>query len=156
MKIVINDREIKNFEFTLLLYGATEKDYWDFADEDTSVELIDGVLIMKSPASFMHEDIFGFLHSLLRGFTSLHNLGKVLGSRFPLHFSDCRKFEPDIMFFKKENLHKITERQAIAPADLIIEILSTETREFDLNQKRRTYREAKTPECWFVDCEKRL
>jgi len=39
-------------------FGVSEEEYEEFKDEDTKAELFDGTLIIHSPASIRHEDIF--------------------------------------------------------------------------------------------------
>jgi len=83
-------------EYIFRRYGATVADYEHAANEDTRLELIDGILIMHSPANIRHEDLFAFLLSLLRGYASAKNLGRVFGSRTPIFLDDERRFEPDL------------------------------------------------------------
>jgi Uma2 family endonuclease len=83
-------------EYMLKRYGATVADYERAAGEDTRLELLDGVLIMHSPASVRHEDLFWFLGRLLHDFVAARRLGKVLGSRTPMLLEDERRFEPDL------------------------------------------------------------
>ena len=70
-------------------FGVSEEEYEEFTDEDTKAELFDGTLIIHSPASIRHEDIFGFLYFLMRGYAEHKRLGKVLGSRATMHLGPC-------------------------------------------------------------------
>jgi Uma2 family endonuclease len=45
--------------------------------------------------------------------------------------------------------------QVVGPMDLVIEVLSTSTRDYDLREKRTAYRDGKVPEIWLVDPELR-
>lgn len=138
-------------EFLFKRYGATVEEYLRAADEDSRIELLDGVMLMHSPANVQHEDAFAFLLSLLRGFVLPKRLGRVLGSRTPMVFDDDRRFEPDLLFIQTESLHRLGEVELRGPADLVIEILSPATREYDLGEKRRAYAEGGVPEYWMID-----
>jgi len=138
-------------EYLFRRYGATVDDYDRAANEDTRLELIDGILIMHSPANVRHEDIFAFLLTLLRSYVFTKNLGRVFGSRTPMFLDDDRRFEPDLIFIKTENLDRLGEVAFTGPADLVVEILSPATREYDLGDKRNAYAEAKVPEYWMID-----
>lgn len=136
-------------------FGVSEEEYDRLTDEDTKADLFDGTLIIHSPASTRHEDIFGFLFSLMRIYAEHKQLGKVLGSRETMHLAYCRMFEPDILFVRKERLEILKEKQLEGAADMVVEILSTWTRDYDLREKRRVYHEAEIDEIWFVDAEER-
>jgi Uma2 family endonuclease len=138
-------------EFLFKRYGATLEDYNRAADEDTRLELLDGVLIMHSPANVRHERQFGFLLALLDGFAIRTGSGIVLGSRTPMVLDDERHFEPDLLFVKTGHLHRLGEVALTGPADLVIEILSPATRDYDLGEKREAYAAGGVPEYWMID-----
>ncbi len=134
-------------------YGVTEEEYDRLTDEDTKADLFDGVLIIHSPASTRHEDLFGFLFPLMRIYAEEKQLGKVLGSRATMHLEYCRMFEPDILFVRKERVEMLKEKQLEGAADMVVEILSSWTRDYDLREKRQVYQEAGIDEIWFIDGE---
>ena len=136
-------------------YGVSEEEFDRFTDEDIKADLLDGVLIIHSPASIRHEDLFGFLYFLIRGYAEHRELGKVFGSRATMHLAYCRKFEPDILFIRSEKLDMLRQNQLEGPADMVVEILSEGTKEYDLKEKRPIYQEAGIEEIWFVDDEER-
>ncbi len=68
-------------------------------------------------------------------------LGQVLGSRATMHLARCRKFKPDILFVKSEQMGRVKENQVEGPADMVVEIVSESTRDRDLQEKRRAYQE---------------
>jgi Uma2 family endonuclease len=138
-------------EYLFQRYGATVEDYERAADEDTRLELCEGMMIMHSPANVRHENIFWFLGALLRGFAARHRLGLVLGSRTPMYLDDERRFEPDLIFISNDRLDKLGETVLSGPADLVVEILSPATREYDLGKKRDAYAEGGVPEYWIID-----
>jgi len=138
-------------EFLLKRYGATPRDYERAADEDSRIELLDGTLIMHSPASVRHERLFRFLLSILDGYARARTLGEVFGARTPMFLDDDRRFEPDLMLLATGSLSRLGEVELTGPADLVIEILSPATRDYDLGEKRAAYAEGGVPEYWVVD-----
>ena len=138
-------------EYLFRRYGASAADYERAANEDTRLELIDGVLIMHSPASVGHERLFSFLYRLLTGNVNATGAGEVFGSRTPVVFDDDRRVEPDLLFIKREHLDRLGEVALAGPADVVVEILSPATRDYDLGEKRDVYAEAGVPEYWIVD-----
>ncbi len=147
--------EILSGEFLIRRPGATLADYERLADEDTRLELIDGALIMHSPANIRHESLFKFLLFLLDGYGTRSGAGQAYGSRTPLMLDlgldEARRVEPDIIFIRTENLHRLGDTALEGPADLVIEILSPATREYDLGEKRGVYADAGVPEYWMID-----
>lgn len=143
--------EMLSGEYLFRRYGATVQDYLRAADEDTRLELIDGVMVMHSPANVGHEDVFAFLLWLIRGYVVPRKLGRVFGSRTPMVLEEERRFEPDLLFIRNENLARLGDVELQGPADLVIEILSPATRDYDLGEKRRAYVEGRVPELCFID-----
>ncbi|MBK9126547.1 MAG: Uma2 family endonuclease [Phycisphaerales bacterium] len=148
--------EMTRGEYLFKRYGATVADYERAADEDTWLDLCDGVLVLHSPASVRHERIFRFLLALLDGFVRRRQWGEVFGARTPMFLGDERRFEPDLIFVKTAHAGRIGEVAIEGPADLVIEILSPATRDYDLGEKRRAYAEGGVPEYWMIDASQRL
>ncbi|MBI3360581.1 MAG: Uma2 family endonuclease [Chloroflexi bacterium] len=129
----------------------THDEFMEFAPEDRKAELIEGVLIVASPAFEPHEDLFGFLFAVLRSFTSQLKLGRVLGSRYAVYISETETYEPDILFVAADRAHLITEKKLTGAPDLVIEILSAGTARFDRGVKRENYDRAGVRELWLID-----
>ena len=153
-ELIYRNKEIEP-PFFIRKFGVSEEEYDMLTDEDTKADLFDGTLIIHSPASTRHEDIFGFLFPLMRIYAEHKQLGKVLGSRATMHLAYCRMFEPDILFVRKERLEMLKEKQLEGAADMVVEILSPWTRDYDLQEKRWVYQDAGIDEIWFVDDEER-
>jgi Uma2 family endonuclease len=135
-------------------YEATEQDYESLSHEDLKCEFIDGVLIVHSPATFSHEDRVAFLITLLRNFVSSRSLGWVCGSNTVIQLGH-RRFCPDVCFLASDHADRVREERIIGPADLVAEMLSKSTRDYDLAEKRAAYHEGRVPEVWLIDPELR-
>ncbi len=136
-------------------FGVSEEEYERLTDEDTKADLFDGTLIIHSPASTRHETLFGFLFSLMNMYVEHKRLGKVLGSRETIHLAYCRIFEPDILFVRKEKLELLKDKELEGAPDMVVEILSPWTRDYELREKRQVYHDAGIDEIWFIDDEGR-
>jgi Uma2 family endonuclease len=137
--------------YTIRVHGVTEEMFDELVDDDTKAELIDGVMIVHSPATIEHDDVTGFVRALMDLFTEEKGLGKVLGPDSLVHLATCRRFGPDGYFVRKGRVPKRRDKQFEGAPDLVLETLSPSNRDIDLDDKRPAYREAGVQEIWFVD-----
>ncbi|MHA1168247.1 MAG: Uma2 family endonuclease, partial [Candidatus Hodarchaeales archaeon] len=140
-------------EYVLLKPGVTEEEFWEISNEDSNFELLDGVLVIHSPASKEHEDIFSYLNALIRFYLEANALGQVYGSRLVMRLSKKWNPEPDLFIITPENYSNMKKSFFDGPADIVIEILSMATREIDLSKKLPKYLEAGVKEVWIIDPE---
>lgn len=129
----------------------THADFMRLAPEDQKAELIDGALIVTPPPLFAHERLQGFLFAVIKLFADHFGLGQVLGSRTAVRVSLSQTYEPDILFVSRERQHIITETEVLEAPDLVIEILSRSTAEYDRGVKRENYEKAGVRELWLID-----
>lgn len=137
--------------YTIRLYGITDEMFDEMVDEDTKAELIDGVMIVHSPASLRHDDVAGFLRGLMRFYAADKGLGLVLGPDGLARIKKSRRVGADIFFLTKDRVPKPLPKEYKGVPDLFIEVLSPSNRHYDLEEKRSYYREAGVKEMWFVD-----
>jgi Uma2 family endonuclease len=134
---------------------VTEEMFDELVDEDTKAELFDGVMIVHSPAVLEHDDIGGFIRALMRFCAARKRLGSVLGPDGIVHLASCRKFCPDFFFVRKERMPRPKPKQFEGAPDVVGEVLSPSTWDYDLEDKLSAYQEAGVGEMWFVDAENR-
>ena len=109
---------------------------------------------MLSPASERHQAIRGFLEAILTIYVEQKGLGRVLGAPFQMKTGlDLPGREPDILFVATEHLDRLKETYLDGPADLVIEIVSPESRLRDRGEKFAEYELGGVPEYWIVDPE---
>lgn len=137
--------------YMIRLYGVTDAMFDEMVDEDTKAELIDGVMIVHSPASLRHDDVAGFLRGLMRFYAADKGLGLVLGPDGLARIKKSRRVGADIFFLTKERVPKPLPKEYKGVPDLFVEVLSPSNRNYDLEEKRSYYREAGVREMWFVD-----
>ena len=141
--------------YTIRLYGVDEALFDELVDEDTKAELIDGVMIVHSPASMEHDEISGFLRALMSFYADDKGLGKVLGPDSLVRLGAGRRCAPDVFFVHQRRVPSPLPREFDGAPDLLIEVLSPSNRDDDMHDKRPLYQDAGVGEIWFVDLEQR-
>jgi Uma2 family endonuclease len=130
---------------------VTVKEFYALVEDGMKADLIDGVIYMASPDSLTHNQLGGFLYSLMLGYSEIKDLGKVFVSRFAFVLSPLRAPEPDVAFVKKDRLNLVHEGGMEGGPDIAVEIVSRESRQRDYVQKKQLYQEANVSEYWLID-----
>lgn len=134
----------------------TYEEFLEWLDEDTWAEWVDGEVVMLSPESDRHQDLSGFLAFAMRAFAEAHHLGVVRTAPFPMKTGpDLPGREPDILFIAQEHLDRLKETYVEGPADLVVEIVSPESRLRDRGEKYAEYEMGGVREYWLIDPEER-
>ncbi|HID26301.1 MAG TPA: Uma2 family endonuclease [Methanosarcinales archaeon] len=137
------------FEITDLI---SYEDFLEMCNEDTLAEWVEGKIVRYSPASIMHQNLVGWLTSVLRIYVETRGLGIIHHAPFQMKTSpDLPGREPDLIFLKKENLGLLNETYLEGPADLVIEIVSKESRLRDRYEKFAEYEIGGVKEYWILD-----
>jgi Uma2 family endonuclease len=137
--------------FLLVKPFVTEEEFYRDATEDSNWEYLDGRLVMHSPASYRHEDLFGLLNMLLRGYLDERGGAVVCGSRYPMRLDERWSPEPDLLVVRNEERYRLTRTRLEGPADFVIEIASDSDPRLDIREKLPRYREAGIEEIWLVN-----
>ena len=124
-------------------------------DEDCDAELIDGVIVVRSPVSDEHEDIFVWLISLISGYVQAARLGSVRGSRTAVQLDRHNTRLPDILFVAARRRRLIKRFFIEGAPDFVAEIVAS-----DSGRRRAVSREAEyeplgVAELWRVDVPRR-
>lgn len=141
--------------YLIIKPGVSEEEFYRLAGEDSDWEYLDGRIVMHSPATDPHEDLFRFLLTLLSYYLDVKGGGVVRGSRYPMRLDAKWSPEPDLMVVREERRHLITKRRLEGPADMAIEIVSESDPGLDEREKLPRYRQAEIEEIWIVDHLKR-
>ncbi len=114
-------------------------------------EWVDGEVITMT-VSNEHQDLVFFLIALLRHFVEAHQLGRILGEPFQMKTGpELPGRAPDVFFVAKENLSRVEKNYLNGPADLVIEIISPESRGRDRGDKFYEYEQGGVREYWLID-----
>ncbi len=134
---------------------STKTSYEEFltwADEDTRAEWVNGEVVFMEQASKKHQEVGGFLFPLIKLFVEASQLGVIFYESFQMKpGSDLPGRLPDIIFVAKENLSRVKEDHLDGPADLVVEIVSTESRSRDRGEKFYEYEQGGVREYWLID-----
>lgn len=130
---------------------VTATEFLHSGPEDRKAELIDGVIVEPMPPLEIHEKLFSFLYRLLSAYVEELDLGIIRGSRTPVVLNDYYAPEPDILFVANERLDVLRREGVFGSPDLIIEILSASTAQYDRGPKFLAYEEASVKELWLID-----
>ncbi len=134
---------------------ATKLSYEEFLEwlnEERHAEWVDGEIVEMSPVSNRHQDVVGFLAALLRVYAEARQLGEVRGE--PYHMKPALSLPgraPDIFFVATAHLDRLRSTYLEGPADLVVEIISPESRARDRGDKFFEYEAAGIPEYWLLD-----
>jgi len=142
-------------EYLILQPDVSEEEFWEYANEDTNCELINGVLIIHSPASEVHESIFKYLLTFFNIFLGKTGKGRVYGSRFVMRLAPKWNPEPDLMIVLPKNYSRIQKNMLEGPAEMVIEILSKATKDIDVNKKVPKFLDSGVQEVWIIDPEEK-
>jgi Uma2 family endonuclease len=130
----------------------TYEEFLAWADEDTWAEWVNGEVIILSPASKRHQDLAFFLAALLRLFVEARQLGFVVTAPFQMKIgADLPGREPDILFISREHLDRFRDTYLDGPADLVVEIISRDSRARDRGDKFYEYEQGGVREYWLLD-----
>ena len=131
------------------------EEFLAWCDEDTLAEWVDGEVVIYSPVSRRHQEVQKFLLGLLDGYVRARGLGIVLGAPFQMYLGPLKRGrEPDVLFVKKENLGRLRETHLDGPADLVVEVVSEDSRLRDYGEKLAEYELGGVEEYWIVDPER--
>ncbi len=131
---------------------ATYADYLALEDESKLMEWKDGEIILLMPPTSRHQDITGFIYSLLKEFVQLLNLGRMFQAPFEVKlWPDGPSREPDILFISNERLNQLTENRFLGGPDLVVEIVSSSSARTDRAEKFFEYEQAGVREYWVID-----
>ncbi len=116
------------------------------------VEWAGGKVIDMSPVLSYHADMSRFFIAALTTFVEVRQLGKIYAEPYLMRCTDQLPARcPDILFVKSENQNRILREYLDGPADLVIEIVSEESRARDRGAKFNEYETGGVGEYWIID-----
>ena len=132
---------------------GTYEEYLTWPGEETRiVEWKNGEIIEYMPPLDHHQDVTGFLYSLLAAFVRLLDIGVVRVAPLEVKlWPEGPSREPDVFFVAKERLSQLTDRRFQGGPDLAIEIVSTGSTRADRVEKFIEYEQAGVREYWIID-----
>ena len=130
--------------------GCWSEDDYLALDTNRLVEYSDGCVEILPMPTLSHQLMVVFLCQALQSFVSARGLGTVLVAAYKVKLWEGKYREPDLIFVATEHEARLGE-QFSQGADLVIEIVSPEGCQRDLEIKRQEYAQAGIAEYWIVD-----
>lgn len=106
-------------------------------------------------AGTLHQVVALKLAAALLLYVEPQNLGQVIQAPFPVVLSRETVVQPDILFIQRSRVGLINEKNLHGTPDLIIEVVSPNTRLHDQTLKRRLYSRFEVAEYWIVEPQSR-
>ena len=125
------------------------------AYDGVHAEWVDGLVYVMTPATPDHWRLTRFLASTLQAFAEERGLGEVFGEPFTMRTHERAGREPDLFFVAAENAGRVKGAFFDGPADLVIEIVSPESRTRDRSEKFGERERAGVHEYWLIDPERK-
>jgi Uma2 family endonuclease len=124
---------------------------WD-EFEEALTEWVDGEVILHRPPLDRHQRTLEFLERLLDLFVQLFGLGLIRVAPFSMRATpEGSAREPDIFFLETEHLGRLTEHELNGPADMVVEVISTDSVSRDRDDKFYEYQNGGVREYWIID-----
>ncbi|HEY2294955.1 MAG TPA: Uma2 family endonuclease [Thermoanaerobaculia bacterium] len=131
----------------------TYADYRRLPDDGKRYEVIRGYLYVSPTPPTSHQRALGRLLLKLDDFVLDHGSGEILLGPIDILLPEgiAEPVQPDLVFIRAgEEPGKWAQNFQGVP-DLVVEVLSPDTRQYDLGTKLDAYLEAGVPEVWFAD-----
>ena len=130
----------------------TVKDYMS-TPEGTRYQLLDGEMILAPSPTNYHQTLVAQFFLALYSFVEENSLGKVWFSPFDVILSDTDVAQPDILFVSNARSSIVTEANIQGAPDLVVEVISPGTAQYDRGYKQVLYGRHNVLEYWQVDPE---
>lgn len=130
---------------------CTYQDYLELPDDGNRYEIIEGELIMPPAPLTLHQKISrNIVYELLK-FNENEQAGEILYAPVDVVLSQTNVIQPDVLFILNENCYIITEDNIDGAPDLVFEIISPSTGDYDLIKKKNLYEKFGIKEYWIID-----
>jgi Uma2 family endonuclease len=131
----------------------TEDQFVDWAlANDVRAEWVDGEVELMNAVDTGHGQLLSFLKALVGGFVTEHDLGEILNEPVLVRLPRPRRQRsPDLFYFSSDRRHLLLPEHFDGPPDLIVEVVSPESRHRDTVVKFAEYEASGVPEYWVAD-----
>lgn len=125
--------------------------FYNWIDEYTKAEFINGEVVVHSPAKKKHLTVTKLLSRLISLYSDVKQLGETFHEKAMIALTR-NDYEPDIVFFSAEKAAAFEPDQVLFPApDFVVEVLSAKTEKTDRTIKKDDYAAHGIREYWIVD-----
>ncbi|HXE53028.1 MAG TPA: Uma2 family endonuclease [Tepidisphaeraceae bacterium] len=130
----------------------TYEEFLEWDGENQHVEWVNGRIVEMAPVGDVHQELGGWLITLLTLFVQTRKLGVIRYEPFQMKTGpDLPGRAPDVLFVAKRNLPRLKTNHLDGPADLVIEIISPGSAATDRGDKYSEYETGGVREYWLLD-----
>lgn len=129
----------------------TYEDYEHIPEDGQRHEILDGEHYVSPAPTVQHQRISMRLSSRMHVFVEEHGLGEVLAAPTDVLLSRHDILQPDILLVSRDRAAILTQKNVQGAPDLVIEILSVNSRHLDERLKLARYELFGVREYWIVD-----
>lgn len=134
----------------------TYEEFLDWIDEGRWAEWIAGEIIPMTAPNTKHQQIAGFVFALMKFFADANSLGEVFSAPYQMKLeTQSTGRMPDLLFVARKNHKKLKKNYLDGAADLVVEVISPESRKRDRGDKFYEYEEAGVREYWVLDPDRK-
>lgn len=135
----------KQGEWTYDAYAA-------LPDDGQRYEIIDGVLLLMTPAPTPpHQQVTGRIYRYFATYIEDAGLGRVFFAPLDVELAPKTVVQPDVFILLKTGSARVTAKRIQGVPDLAVEVSSPGTVGHDRSTKQKAYERAGVREYWFVD-----
>jgi Uma2 family endonuclease len=130
----------------------TYEQFLEWVDDETHAEWVAGQAELMSPRNIEEERLLRFLRWLFQSFLLRHPLGEYFGD--PVQMKTAPELPgraPDLFFVANEHLDRLRRSFLEGPADLVIEVVTSDSRHRDREVKFKEYQHGGVREYWLLE-----
>lgn len=130
----------------------TYADYVALPEDGKRYELIDGEFFVTPAPSYWHQKLADRIIQAIRNYLDEHPVGDAVSAPFDvvLNPQETRAWQPDVLYVANEHRDIIQEKRILGAPDLVVEVVSPGSEQYDLGAKKDAYEQAGVREYWVV------
>ncbi len=127
------------------------EEYLALGEDPVRYELMNGVVCMSPSPSFLHQKILTELAKQLAVFLEQdEQVGGEVAVEVDVPLLGKHVYRPDVIYLSQEKAARCTNHVTEVP-DIVVEVISPDSRSLDTQTKRQDYERAGVGEYWLID-----
>jgi Uma2 family endonuclease len=129
----------------------TAADWEKLPDDGNRYEIINGELFMSTAPSYFHQWIILRFYDFIGAPAQRRGLAHIALAPVGVFMPGCQPIQPDFVLVLMENAPIIHDRRIYGVPDLLVEVISPGSRDYDEDVKKAAYEKAGVPEYAVID-----
>lgn len=129
------------------------EEYFSLPETETRYELIDGVVLISPSSTPLHQQLVACMSHWIASHLDLHPTGNVyvqIDVNLGAGLQRDLVYRPDVVYLRRERADQSRSR-IDGPPDLLVEVVSPDSREYDMVTKKHDYERCGVLEYWVID-----